>query len=61
MKPFGTSMTTKLIMCAAIALVVVSASATWCLATPSADISSGGPLTHVWVGERSELPSPAHR
>src|SRR6266536_1049306 len=24
--------------------------AAWCLATPSADISSTGPLTHVWVG-----------
>ena len=43
-------MTTKLITRAAIALVVASASATWCLATPSADISSGGPLTHVWIG-----------
>src|SRR4029077_6570081 len=51
MKPFGTSMTTKLTMRAAIALVVASAAATWCLATPSADISSPpGPLTHVWVG-----------
>ena len=50
MKPFGTSMTTKLTMRAAIALVIASASATWCLATPSADISSAGPLTHVWVG-----------
>ncbi len=43
-------MTTKLTMRAAIALVVASAGATWCLATPSADISSAGPLTHVWVG-----------
>ena len=51
MKPFGTSMTTKLTMRAAIALVVASAGATWCLATPSADISSpAGPLTHVWIG-----------
>ena len=51
MKPFGTSMTTKLTMRAAIALVVVSAGAAWCLATPSADISSPpGPLTHVWIG-----------
>ena len=32
MKPFGTSMTTKLTMRAAIALVVASAAATWCLA-----------------------------
>src|SRR5258707_11905981 len=52
MKPFGTSMTTKLTMRAAIALVVTSAAATWCLATtPSADIFSGGPLTHIWLGE----------
>src|SRR6476660_2002485 len=51
MKPLGTSMTTKLTMRAAIALVVASAAATWCLATPSADISSTGPLTHIWVGE----------
>jgi uncharacterized repeat protein (TIGR01451 family) len=44
-------MTTKLTMRAAIALVIASAGATWCLATPSADISySAGPLTHVWVG-----------
>ena len=43
-------MTTKLTMRAAIALVVASAGATWCLATPAADISSDGPLTHVWVG-----------
>ena len=43
-------MTTKLTMRTAIALVVASASATWCLATPSADISSTGPLTHVWLG-----------
>src|SRR6185369_10381063 len=50
MKPFGTSVTTKLTMRAAIALVVASAGATWCLATPSVDISSGGPLTHIWVG-----------
>src|SRR5436190_13047743 len=50
MKPFGTSMTTKLTMRAAIALVIASAGAAWCLATPSADISSTGPLTHVWVG-----------
>src|SRR6266478_3415956 len=50
MKPFGTSMTTKLTMRAAIALIVASAGATWCLATPVADISSAGPLTHVWVG-----------
>src|SRR5436190_5483193 len=51
MKPFGTSMTTKLTMRAAIALVVASAGATWCLATPSADIGAPlGPLTHVWVG-----------
>src|SRR6266496_6153597 len=50
MKPFGTSMTTKLTMRAAVALVVASAGATWCLATPSADISSAGPLTHVWIG-----------
>ena len=33
MKPFGTSMTTKLTMRAAIALVIASAGATWCLAT----------------------------
>src|SRR5436309_9711146 len=50
MKPLGTRMTTKLTMRAAIALVVASAGAAWCLATPSADISSTGPLTHVWVG-----------
>src|SRR5206468_10399505 len=50
MKPFGTSMTTKLTMRAAIVLVVASAGATWCLATPAADIFSAGPLTHVWVG-----------
>ena len=50
MKPFGTSLTTKLTVRAAIALVVASAAATWCLATPSADISSTGPLTHVWIG-----------
>src|SRR5206468_20985 len=51
MKPFGTSMTTKLTMRAAIALVIASAAATWCLATPVADIASPpGPLTHVWVG-----------
>ena len=51
MKPFGTSMTTKLTMRAAIALVVASAGAAWCLATPFADIASPpGPLTHVWVG-----------
>ena len=50
MKPFATSMTTKLTMRAAIALVVASAGAAWCLATPSADISSTGPLTHVWIG-----------
>ena len=40
----------KLMMRAAIALVAASAGATWCLATQSADISSAGPLTHVWVG-----------
>jgi hypothetical protein len=50
MKPLGTSMTTKLAMRAAIALVIASAGAAWCLATPSADISSGGPLTHIWLG-----------
>src|SRR6266478_4903758 len=51
MKPFGTSMKTKLTMRAAIALIVASAGAAWCLATtPAADISSAGPLTHVWVG-----------
>src|SRR5882724_1974096 len=51
MKPFGTSMTAKLTMRAAIALVVASAGAAWCLATtPSADVSSTGPLTHIWVG-----------
>src|SRR6266487_5130219 len=50
MKPSGTSMTTKLTIRAAIALVVASAGAAWCLATPSADISSAGPLTHIWVG-----------
>src|SRR6187401_3626526 len=51
MKPLGTSMTTKLTMRAAIALVVASAGAAWCLATPSADIASPtGPLTHVWIG-----------
>ena len=49
MKPFGTSMTTKLTMRAAIALVVASAGAAWCLPPPFADISSAGPLTHVWV------------
>jgi uncharacterized repeat protein (TIGR01451 family) len=44
-------MTTKLTMRAAIALVVASVGATWCLAAfPAADISSAGPLTHVWVG-----------
>src|SRR4029079_4074259 len=50
MKRFATSMTTKLTMRAAIALVVASAAAAWCLATPSTDIASGGPLPHVWVG-----------
>src|SRR6266446_1148444 len=50
MKPFGTSMTTKLTIRAAIALIVASAGATWCLATPAVDINSAGPLTHVWVG-----------
>src|SRR6185369_6827498 len=51
MKPLGTSMTTRLTMRAAIALVVASASATWCLATPVVDIGSvPGKLTHVWVG-----------
>src|SRR6478672_8759061 len=50
MKPFRTTIITKLIMRAAIALIIASASATWCLATQSADISSAGPLTHVWVG-----------
>jgi uncharacterized repeat protein (TIGR01451 family) len=50
MKPFRTSMTTKLTIRAAIALVVASAGAAWCLPPPFADISSaGGPLTHVWV------------
>jgi uncharacterized repeat protein (TIGR01451 family) len=43
-------MTTKLMMRASLALVVASVGATWCLATPAADISSAGPLTHVWVG-----------
>ena len=44
-------MTTKLTMRAAIALVVASAGAAWCLATPFADISSPpGLLTHVWIG-----------
>ena len=50
MKPIVTSMTAKLMMHLAIALVVASAGATWCLATPAADISTTGPLTHVWVG-----------
>ncbi|MGC2628020.1 MAG: hypothetical protein WA269_14405 [Candidatus Udaeobacter sp.] len=57
MKTFGTSITTKLITRAAtcsrfigVALIVAWAGATWCLATPSADISSAGPLTHVWIG-----------
>jgi uncharacterized repeat protein (TIGR01451 family) len=50
MKPFGTSTITKWMMRATIALAVASAGATWCLATPAADISSDGPLTHVWVG-----------
>ena len=44
-------MTTKLTMRAAIALVVASAGATWCLRYDSiADIASAGPLTHVWLG-----------
>jgi hypothetical protein len=52
MKPSGTSITNKLTVCAAIALLVASAGATWCLATPSADISAPtGPLTHIWVGK----------
>src|SRR5258705_6484725 len=50
MKPLRTSMTTKLTERAAIALVIASAAATWCLATPTADISSEGPLTHIWLG-----------
>ena len=50
MKRFARSMTTKLTMRAAIALVGVSAGATWCLATPYAGISSGGPLIQIWVG-----------
>src|SRR5262245_61926631 len=51
MKTSGTSITTKLMMRAAIALVVASAGATWCLAyTPAVDISSGGPLTDIWLG-----------
>jgi uncharacterized repeat protein (TIGR01451 family) len=50
MKPIVTSMTAKLMMHLAIALVVASAGATWCLATPAADISTTGPLTHIWVG-----------
>src|SRR5437762_943410 len=51
MKPFGTSMTTKLTMRAAIVLVIASVGARSCLATPVADIASPpGPLTHVWVG-----------
>ena len=40
----------KLMMRTACALVVASAGATWCLATQSADIHSGGPLTDIWVG-----------
>jgi uncharacterized repeat protein (TIGR01451 family) len=51
MKRFATGMTMKLTIRAAIALVVASAGATWCLATPSTDVSSVGPLTHVWVGK----------
>src|SRR4029453_990153 len=51
MKRFTTTMTMKLTMRAAIALVVASVGATWCLATtPVLDISSAGPLTHVWIG-----------
>jgi uncharacterized repeat protein (TIGR01451 family) len=50
MKRFATSVTTKLTIGAAIALVVASAGATWCLATPATDINSAGPLTHVWIG-----------
>jgi len=50
MKPFATSITTKWMMRGTIALAVVLGGATWCLATPAADISSAGPLTHVWVG-----------
>jgi uncharacterized repeat protein (TIGR01451 family) len=46
-----TRITTKLTIRAAIALVVASAGAAWCLAaTPSTDISSTGPLTDIWVG-----------
>jgi len=45
-------MTKKLTMRTAISLLLASAGAAWCLATPSADIASPpGPLTHVWVGE----------
>ena len=44
-------MTTKLMIRTAIAVAVASAGATWCLATPSADISSPpGPLVHIWLG-----------
>jgi len=51
MKPSGTNITTKLTIRAAVALAVALAAATWCLASPSTDISSTGPLTHIWVGE----------
>src|ERR1700751_2850955 len=58
MQPFGASMTTKLAMRAAIALVVASAGAAWCLATtPAADINSAGPLTHIWVGNDLSCPT----
>ena len=44
-------MTAKLTMRAAIALVIASAGAAWCLATtPSVDISSAGPLIDIWIG-----------
>ena len=47
MKPFAKSITTKWMMRAAIALITVSAGATWCLATQSADINSTSPLTDI--------------
>src|SRR6185503_1661189 len=50
MKTSGTNITTKLTIRAAVALAVALTGATWCLATPSADISSTGPLTHIWLG-----------
>src|SRR6266536_1382084 len=51
MKRFTPSITTSLTIRAAIALVVASAGAAWCLPPPFADISSPtGPLTHIWLG-----------